>query len=156
RHEHCRLRQGGDSHLPARSHPAKSRTDIHPRQSGEKPDNCKEHDQGDNIGGVGKRKVDGDEGDDPPDQDVNSENDIGGETEYPRGVLRQDHFLGEELDDVPVGLEYSRISAPLHEALERFYPSRKSRGGQEKDKELESLCYKRRKIYHPRNTSSTI
>ena len=83
RHEHCRFCQRGDGHLPARSHTAKGRADIHPRQGGEKPYNRKEHDQGDNIGRVGKGEVNGDERDDPADQDGDTENDIWGETENP-------------------------------------------------------------------------
>ena len=50
RHEHRGLGKGGDGHLPARTHAAERRADVHACQRRKEPCDGKERDEGDDIG----------------------------------------------------------------------------------------------------------
>ena len=116
----------------------------------------KEHDQGDDIGGCRQRQIDRDQmGMIPPAMTVTPKDEIGRKPEYPGGVLRQHHVLGESLPDVAVGLEQARRVRPWTQHFTIFTQPQKQGPGEEQDSELKySMTNGWR--HHLKNTSNTM
>ena len=89
--------------------------------------------RGDHVGGGRQRQVRREHGNDPARQDRHAEDEVRREPEYPGGVLGQHNVLGEQLQEVPVGLEQARRRPALGPALHHLHPPREERRGKEKD-----------------------
>ena len=104
-HQHRRLGQRGDHHLPARADPAEARAHVEPGQREHEARAAEQRDDGDQVGGRTEHEAGGKRRHERRRHPGRGEDHVRRDAKDPRGVVREHDFLAQQLEQVAIGLD---------------------------------------------------
>jgi hypothetical protein len=134
-HQHGGLRERCEQHFAARADAAEARADIEPREREQEARGSEQRHDDDEIGGGARRETGRERRHQCGGHPGRGEDQVGGGTEEPRGVLGDDGFLADQFQQVAIRLQDRRSLAAqepgadlaCHAGQERSEPEDQSR-----------------------------